>query len=202
MRSTELRGERGGWNLHLMSWVVYQRRFFLEVWIFRNVRHEFENFVAHHVSAAAAIRKNGVAHQDHAGARLVLVAYLIDSRLLNQFSRSQCAIGLVKGCDVSVVLFHGACLCSFLQPPGARAGEQLGYRSWDAFRVATSWCAHAEIRNFAISFQATPGHGCAAALEIQRSHGQPNLISNLNVCIYNHPLCLPRTISFVLPPVL
>jgi hypothetical protein len=30
---------------------------------------------------------------------------------------------------------------SFLYAPGA--GEQLGHQRWDAFRVATSWCAPA-----------------------------------------------------------
>ena len=154
MRSTELHGERRGWNLHLVDRVVRFRRIFLEVWIFRNVRDQFQNFVTHHFSAAAAKRKNGVAHQDHAGARLVLMADFVDPRLLDQLSRSQRAIGLVKGFDVvsfsaMIVLF----LCSFLRPPQSAPclrATQL-HRRWDAFRVAASWCArHATEDVFAI----------------------------------------------------
>jgi hypothetical protein len=78
-----------------MRWVVRTGHVFLEVWIFRDVWDGFQNFVAHHLAASTAIRKNGISHQDHAGARLVLMANLIDARLLDELSRSQSAIGLV-----------------------------------------------------------------------------------------------------------
>src|SRR6476646_10401497 len=110
MRSTELHGERRSWNHHLVRRVVRFRRIFLEVWIFRDVRDEFQDFVTHILPTAAAIRKNGVAHQDHAGARLVLVADFIYPGLLHQLSRSQYAVGLVKDrsiswCHASLVVF-------------------------------------------------------------------------------------------------
>jgi hypothetical protein len=101
MRSTELHGERRSWNHHLVRRVVRSGRIFLEVWIFRNVRDRFQNFVTDHFTAAAAKRKDGVAHQDHAGARLILMADFVDTRLLDQLPRSQSAIGLVKSCSVS-----------------------------------------------------------------------------------------------------
>jgi hypothetical protein len=118
MRSTELQGERRSWNHHLVRRVVRFRRIFLEVWIFRNVRDQFQNFVTHHVSTAAAKRKNGVAHQDHAGARLILMADFVDTRLLDQLSRNQRAIGLVKGCSVS---WYHASLVVFLPGQQQRA---------------------------------------------------------------------------------
>jgi len=89
MRATQLHGERRGWNLHLAGRVVCLRQIFLEVWIFRNVWDEFQNSVTNHFTAATAKREDGVAHQDHAGTRLVLVAYFVDARLLDQFSRNQ-----------------------------------------------------------------------------------------------------------------
>ena len=125
MRSTELHGERRGWNLHFKRRVVRCGLIFLEVWIFRNVRDQFQNFVADHFSAAPAKRKNGVAHQDHAGARLVMMANFIDSRLLDQLSGSQRAIALIKSFKVGVVQFHdGFILCPSFPPERAR--EQLG----------------------------------------------------------------------------
>ena len=150
MRSTELHGERRGWNLHLVRWVVRFRRIFLEVWIFRNVRDELQNFVADHFTAAAAIRKNSVAHQKHAGARLVLMAYLVNSRLLDQLSWSQRAIALIIGFDVGVLQFHSvACIRPSVQLPQARgAGSNSRIRKWDAFRVATSWSAPGCEKNF------------------------------------------------------
>lgn len=128
MRSTELHGERRGWNLHLVRRVVRFGRIFPEVWIFRNVWDQFQNFVTDHFSAAAAKREDGVAHQDHAGARLVLMAYFVDPRLLNQFSRSQRAIALIKCFDVGVLQFHSrACFCPSFRPGSAGgAREQLG----------------------------------------------------------------------------
>src|ERR1700732_5525567 len=105
MRSTELHGERRGWNLHLVGRVVYFRRIFLEVWIFRNVWNQFQNFVADQFTAATAKRENGVAHQDHAGARLVLMVYFVDPRLLNQLSRSLSEISFVKYFDVCILQF-------------------------------------------------------------------------------------------------
>ena len=118
MRSTELHGERRSWNHHLVRRVVRSRQIFLEVWIFRDMRDEFQDLVTHSLAAAAAIRKNGVAHQDHVGARLVLVADFIYPGLLHQLSRSQKAVGLVKGCSVS--RFH-ASLVVFLPGPQLRA---------------------------------------------------------------------------------
>src|SRR5258708_38828224 len=106
MRSTELHGERRSWNHHLVRWVVRSGRIFLEVWIFRNVRDRFQNFVTDHFTAAAAKGKDGVAHQDHAGTWLVLMAYFVDTRLFHQLSGSQKAIGLVKGSTVSQ--FHAS----------------------------------------------------------------------------------------------
>jgi hypothetical protein len=165
MRSTELHGERRGWNLHLvgrvvcfMGRVVCFWRIFLEVWIFRNVWDEFQNSVTNHFTAAAAKREDGITHQEHAGARLVLVAYFVDPGLLNQFSWSQGAIGLVKCFDVCVLQSHiGACFCSFLQPSGARrAREQLVHEKWDALRVTTSWCPMLLRTLFAILFSGNP----------------------------------------------
>lgn len=128
MRSTELHGERRSLNLHLVGRVVRFGRIFLEVWIFRNMRDEFQNFVTDHFTAATAIRENGIAHQKHAGARLILMAYLIDARLLDQLSRSQRAIALIICFDVGVLQFHnGACFLfpSFLPEKRAAAREQL-----------------------------------------------------------------------------
>jgi hypothetical protein len=78
-----------------MWWVVRAGHVFLEVWIFRNVWDGFQNFVTHHLAASTAIRKNSISHQDHAGAWFILMANLIDARLLDEFSRGQRAIGLV-----------------------------------------------------------------------------------------------------------
>src|ERR1051326_13775 len=101
MRSTELHGERRSWNHHLVRRVVRSRQIFLEVWILRDVGDDFQDFVTHSLAASAAIRKNAVTHQDHAGARLVLVADFIYPGLLHQLSRSQYTVGLVKSCSVS-----------------------------------------------------------------------------------------------------
>jgi hypothetical protein len=79
MRSIELHGERRGLNPHLVTRVVRNRQVFLEVWIFRDVRHKFLNLIAHMLAALAAIRKNGIARKDHCGAGLVIMADLIDA---------------------------------------------------------------------------------------------------------------------------
>lgn len=127
MRSTELHGERRSWNHHLVRWVVRFRRIFLEVWIFRNVWDEFQNFVTDHFTAAPAKREDSVPHQKHAGARLILMAYLVNPRLLDQLSRSQRAIALVKCFDLGVLQFHScACICFLPSSSEARrAREQL-----------------------------------------------------------------------------
>ena len=145
MRSTELHGERRGWNLHLVDGVVRFRRIFLEVWIFRNMRDQFQNFVTHHVSATAAKGKNAVAHQNHAGARLILMADFVDTRLLNQLSRSQRAIGLVKGCSVS---WYHASLVVFLPGQQQRAMLESNSAPADVMRseypqvgAPTTWTA-------------------------------------------------------------
>src|SRR5215831_3602891 len=122
MRSTKLHGERKSWNHHLVRWVVRFRWIFLEVWIFRDVGDEFQDFVTHSLAAAAAIRENGVAHQDHGGARLILVADFVYPGLLHQLSRSQCAVGLVKSCSASRI--HLLLLCSFLGLGPARVQER------------------------------------------------------------------------------
>lgn len=154
MRSTELHGERRGWNLHFKRRVVRCGLIFLEVWIFRNVRDQFQDFVADHFSAASAKRENGVAHQDHAGARLVMMAYLVDSRLLDQLSRSQRAIALIKSFKVGVVQFHdGFILCPSF-PPKAHGSNSA--HPWDAFRVAASWSVLVLTKSFAILFSGNP----------------------------------------------
>jgi hypothetical protein len=154
MRSTELHGERRSWNHHLVRWVVRSRRIFLEVWIFRNVRDRFQDFVTDHFTAATAKGKDGVAHQDHAGTWLVLMAYLVNPRLLDQFSRSQRAIALIKCFDVGVLQFHiVACFCFLslsLRKARHAPGSNSANQKWDAFRVATSWSALDERRSFAI----------------------------------------------------
>lgn len=128
MRSTELHGERRGWNLHLVGRVVRFAWFFLKVRIFRNVRHGFQNFIAHHVSATAAKWKDGVAHQDDAGARLILMTYLVNPRLLDQVSRNQRAIALIvyfNSClSVRVLQFHIVALYLFFccLPPTPKLG--------------------------------------------------------------------------------
>lgn len=134
MRSTELHGERRSWNHHLVRWVVRSGRIFLKVRIFRNVRDQFQNFVPDHFTAAAAIGKNGIAHQDHAGARLILMAYLVDPRLLDQLSWSQRAIALIICFDVGVLQFHIVALYLFpsFSPkkrdgaPGATGQSKMG----------------------------------------------------------------------------
>lgn len=158
MRSTELHGERRSWNHHLVGRVVCFRRIFLEVRIFRNVGNEFQNFVADHVSAAAAKREDGVPHQKHAGTRLVLMAYLVDPRSLDEFSRSQSAIALVICFDVGVLQFHIVLLVSVPSFPPKRAapGSNSANRKWDAFRVAASWSAPDERRSFAVYFFRQP----------------------------------------------
>ena len=127
MRSTELHGERRSWNHHLVRRVVRFRRNFLEVWIFRDVWDDFQDLVTHSLAAAPAVRKNGVAHQDHAGTWLVLMAYFVYSGLLNQLSRSQSAIALIIGFDVGVLQFHiDAYFYLLPSAPGAPRREQLG----------------------------------------------------------------------------
>src|ERR1051325_2836486 len=145
MLSTELHGERRGWNLHLEGRVVRFGGFFLKVRIFRNVPDRFQNFIAHHVSTAAAKRKDGVAHQDHAGAWLILMAHLVDSRLLDQLSWLQRAIALIvyfNSCfGLGILQFHIVALFVFLpQSPARAARSNLALRRWDAFSVASSWC--------------------------------------------------------------
>ena len=158
MRSTELHGERRSWNHHLVRWVVRWGRIFLKVWVFRNVGNQFQNFVTDHFSAAAAKRKDGVAHQKYAGARLIVMAYLVNSRLLNQLSRSQSAIALVKCFDVGVLQFHIVLLVSVPSFPPKRAapGSNSANRKWDAFRVAASWSTPDERRSFAVFFFRQP----------------------------------------------
>jgi hypothetical protein len=92
MRSIELHGERRGWNPHFVTRVVRNGQVFLEVWIFRDVRHQFLNFITHALSALPAIGENGVARKNHGSARLVMVANLIDARVFHQFSGSQRAV--------------------------------------------------------------------------------------------------------------
>jgi hypothetical protein len=135
MRSTELHGERRGWNLHLVGRVVCFGRIFLEVWIFRNVWDEFQNSVTNHFTAATAKREDGVTHQEHAGTRLVLVAYFVDPRFLDQFSRNQGAIGLVKCFDVCVLQSHIPVSVPSFSPREHAALEsnssiKNGMRSW------------------------------------------------------------------------
>src|SRR5579864_2440690 len=126
MRSTELHGERRSWNHHLVRWVVRSGRIFLEVWIFRNVWDQLQNFVTDHFSTAAAKREDGVAHQEHAGARLVMMAYLVDPGSLNQLARNQRAIALIICFDIGVLQFHSdACFRFRPSAPEARgAWEQ------------------------------------------------------------------------------
>ena len=162
MRSTELHGERRGWNLHFKRRVVRCGLIFLEVWIFRNVRNKFQDFIAHHVSATPAKREDGIPHQDHAGARFILMAYLVNPGLLDQLSRSQRAIALIigfKSCfGLSVLQFHsGVVSVPSIQPPRARrAGSNSAIRKWDAFRAAESWSAQDEREIFADLFSGNP----------------------------------------------
>lgn len=82
MRSIELHGELRNRNLHFVIRVVSARYVFcvfLKIGIFRDVRHEFQNFIAHALAADAAIRKDGVARKDDGGSRLVMMADLINS---------------------------------------------------------------------------------------------------------------------------
>ena len=162
MRSTELHGERRGWNPHLVGRVVRFGGLFPEVWVLGNVRGQFENFVTDHFSAAAAKREDGVSHQDHAGARLVLMAYLVDPRLLDKFSRSQRAIALIECFNICVLQFHsGACFCSFFPPRRAGALRSYSANQWDAFRVGTSWSTQGEARSFANFFSGNPQSNAA-----------------------------------------
>ncbi len=159
MRSTELHGERRGWNLHLVGRVVCIGRIFLEVWIFRNVWNELQNFVTNHFAAATAKREDGVPHQDHAGARLVLVAYFVNPRLLDQFSGSQGAIGLVKYFDVCILQSHIWCLfLSFPSAPGSaprsRATRPSKMGCVQGSYKLVRYCSEDAVCDF--YFQATP----------------------------------------------
>lgn len=78
MRSIELHGERRSRNTHFVTWVVRFRHVFLKVRVFRDVRHQFQNFVAHLFAAQPAERENGIARQDHSGTWLIVVADFID----------------------------------------------------------------------------------------------------------------------------
>ena len=98
MRSSELHGERRGWNPHLVTRVVRNGQVFLEVWIFRDVRHKLLNFITHALSTLPAKGEDGVARKNHCSARLVMVANLIDARVFHQFSRSERAVTLVEDC--------------------------------------------------------------------------------------------------------
>ncbi|HLK52707.1 MAG TPA: hypothetical protein VKU42_04580 [Candidatus Angelobacter sp.] len=118
MRSIELHGERRSWNPHLVGRVVrlfYVFYVFLEVWIFRDVRHQFQNFVAHLLTASAAIRKDSVAGEEHGGARLIVMADFVYPGVLDQLSWNQQAICLVKNCIVNILQFHASRWCPFLQ---------------------------------------------------------------------------------------
>jgi hypothetical protein len=71
------------------------------------MRHQFQYFVAYQLSASPAKRKNGVAHQEHGSARLIVMANFINSRKFNHLSRFPRAIGLVKiRCSCDVIQFH------------------------------------------------------------------------------------------------
>jgi hypothetical protein len=96
MRPCELHGERTGRNPHRVSRVVRFIYLFLEVRILRDMRDQFQNFVAYLLTALPAIRKDSVARQDHGGARLIVMADLINPRVLDQLTWSQQAVRLVK----------------------------------------------------------------------------------------------------------
>lgn len=124
---------------------------------------ELQDFVTHSLATAAAIRKDGVAHQDHAGARLVLVADFVYPGLLHQLSRSQYAVGLVKDCSVS--WFHASLVVFLPGPRQVRAMLESNSAPADVMR--SEWpqvggCTPRPLR-LHFYFQATPEHDLAGA---------------------------------------
>ena len=156
MRPVELHGERRSRNPHLVRWVVRFLNLFLEVWIFRDMRHQFQNFVAYLLTASAAVRKDSVTGEEHGGTRFVVMAYLINPRVLDQFTRRQQAVRLVKYCDVCFLKSHATLFVFPSRTPRALLFFSLAavFRSnpslpvlrsnsacnWDAFWVTSSWC--------------------------------------------------------------
>jgi hypothetical protein len=155
MRPVELHGERTGRNPHRVRRVVRFVDLFLKVWILRDMRHQFQNFVAYLLAALPAIRKNSVARQDHGGARLVVMAYLINPGVLDQLTWRQQAIRLVKDCDVCIFKSHATFVCVPFSHSASTAlfSQAAVFRSdpllsvlrsnsacnWDAFWVTSSW---------------------------------------------------------------
>lgn len=72
------------------------RQLLVEVRIFRNMRHRLQQLVTHALTTLAAVRKYGVAHQDHCGPLFVKVADLVNTGVADQLSGLKGAVGLVK----------------------------------------------------------------------------------------------------------
>lgn len=66
------------------------------------MRHQLQGPVAHQFTALPAKREDRVAHQDHAGALLVMMADLVNPGMMHRLSGNQHAIGLVKYCVIFV----------------------------------------------------------------------------------------------------
>ena len=62
------------------------------------MRHQLQGLVAHQLTALPAKREDGIAHQDHAGALLVVMANLVNSGMPDRLSGNQQAISLFKKC--------------------------------------------------------------------------------------------------------
>jgi hypothetical protein len=70
------------------------------------VRRNLHQLVTHTVTALAAVRENGVAHQDYGGPGFVLMADFIDAGVLDELSGIEHTVSLVKYLSAS---FHGSC---------------------------------------------------------------------------------------------
>lgn len=92
--------------MHNVAGVVW-RRIFAKILVFRDVRHNLHQLVTDASTALPAIRKHGIAHQDHRGAALVVVADFINSGMLDQLPWIDRTVRLVKGLSA----FH------FMQAP-------------------------------------------------------------------------------------
>lgn len=107
MISAELRWDRRSRNLHYIAGVVWSR-IFAKILVFRNVRHHLHQFVTDTGAALPAIRKHGIAHQDHRGAALVFMADFVNSGMLDQLPRIDRTVRLVKDLCATFHIYAGS----------------------------------------------------------------------------------------------
>src|SRR5262249_21947901 len=124
MRPAQLHGERRCWNRHLVTQVVW-RKIFLKIRVLRNMRYLFQKPVPYQIAASAAVREDGIANQDDRGAVLVVVADLINSRILHQLSGSQQTAFLIDQCVIFLFPFHCFVSIPFPGPGRWRAVSKM-----------------------------------------------------------------------------